>query len=101
MSITFLTTALLIVSLVTNLTVEGIKKLLDESGKQYSSNLLAVIVSVVLACAVSAGYMILNGVPFDAKIGVQIIALIYLSFLVATNGYDKIIQMLIQIKGDK
>lgn len=101
MSITFLTTALLIVSLVTNLTVEGIKKLLDESGKQYSSNLLAVIVSVVLACAVSAGYMIFNGVPFDAKVGVQIIALIYLSFLVATNGYDKIIQMLMQIKGDK
>ena len=34
----------------------------------------------------------------NAKIGVELIALAYLSFLVATNGYDKVIQAIKQIK---
>lgn len=97
MPIAFLSTALLIVSLATNLTVEAIKKVLNGTSVKYSSNLLAVIVSIVLACAVSAGYLILNGIPFDLTVGVQVIALIYLSFLVSTVGYDKVLQMLSQI----
>lgn len=97
MPISFLTTALLIVSVVTNLTVEGIKKLLDETGMKYSSNLLAVVVSVVIACAISAGYMIMNSIVLDLKVGVQIVGLIYMSFLVSTVGYDKVMQMFGQI----
>lgn len=98
MSMAFLSTALLIVSLVTNLTVEGIKKIFEGTTVKYSSNLLAVIVAVVIACAVSAGYMIMNGIVLDLKVGVQIVILIYLSFLVSTLGYDKVVQMLNQIK---
>lgn len=99
MTITFLTTALLLVSLVTNFTVEGLKKLLDESKVNYSSNLLAVVVAVVIAGLVSAGYLILNDIAFSLKVGVQIIVLMYLSFLVSTVGYDKIIQMIEQLTG--
>lgn len=97
MPITFLTTALLIVSLLTNLTVEGIKKLLDESGKTYSSNVLAACFAVVIACAVSAIYLIMNDIAFSLKIGVQIVVLMYLGFLISTVGYDKVIQMIVQI----
>lgn len=43
MPISFLTTALLIVSVITNLTVEGIKKLLDGTKVKYSSNVLAAV----------------------------------------------------------
>ena len=101
MTITFLTTALLLVSLVTNFTVEGLKKLLDESKVSYSSNLLAVVVAVVIAGLVSAGYLILNDIAFSLKVGVQIIVLMYLSFLVSTVGYDKIIQMIEQLTGKR
>ncbi len=101
MTITFLTTALLLVSLVTNFTVEGLKKLLDESKVNYSSNLLAVVVAVVIAGLVSAGYLILNDIAFSLKVGVQIIVLMYLSFLVSTVGYDKIIQMIEQLTGKR
>lgn len=101
MPISFLTTALLIVSVVTNLSVEGIKKLLDETGLKYSSNLLAVVVSIVITCAISAGYMIMNSIVFDLKVGVQIVALIYMSFLVSTVGYDKVMQMFGQISKQK
>ena len=62
MPIYFLTTALLIVSLVTNLTVEGIKKLLNETTIKYSSNVLAAVVAVLLSCAVCAIYIIMNDI---------------------------------------
>ena len=93
MSMDLMLTGLFIVSIATNLTVEGIKALMNKSSKQYSSDVLAVIVSIILSAALSAGYMIMNDVGLTLKIGVQIVLMMYLSFLVATVGYDKVIQM--------
>lgn len=101
MPIYFLTTALLIVSLVTNLTVEGIKKLLNETTIKYSSNVLAAVVAVLLSCAVCAIYIIMNDIASTLKIGVEVCILMYLSFLTSTVGYDKVIQMIQQIQGTK
>ena len=101
MDLSFLTTALIAVSLLTNLTVEGLKKLMDERGMPYSSNLLAAITSVVIAAAIFGGYMIMNDIAFTIKIAVQIVVLMYLAFLSSTVGYDKIIQTLKQIKETK
>lgn len=101
MPIYFLTTALLIVSLVTNLTVEGIKKLLNETTIKYSSNVLAAVVAVLLSCAVCTIYIIMNDIAFTLKIGVEVCILMYLSFLTSTVGYDKVIQMIQQIQGTK
>lgn len=101
MPIYFLTTALLIVSLVTNLTVEGIKKLLSDTKVKYSSNVLAAVSSVVIAFAVSVIYMIMNDVALSLKIGVEVVILMYLGFLTSTIGYDKVIQMIKQIQETK
>ena len=105
MPISFLTTALLIVSVITNLTVEGIKKLLDGTKVKYSSNVLAAVLSVLIACAVSVIYLIMTDTVFTMKIGVEIVVLIvvlmYLGFLISTVGYDKVIQMLKQIQSVK
>lgn len=104
MSISFILTALLIVSAITNLSVEGIKKLLDGSNVKYSSNILAAILSVVIACAVSVVYLIMTDTVFTTKIGVEVAILMYLGFLVSTVGYDKVVQTLKQIqlvKGEK
>ena len=101
MPISFLTTALLIVSVITNLTVEGIKKLLDRTKVKYSSNVLAAILSVLIACAVSVIYLIMTDTVFTMKIGVEIVVLMYLGFLISMVGYDKVIQMLKQIQSVK
>ena len=101
MDLSFLTTALIAVSLLTNLTVEGFKKLMDERGMTYSSNLLAAVTSVIIAAAIFGGYMIMNDITFTIKIAVQIVVLMYLAFLSSTVGYDKIIQTLNQIKETK
>lgn len=101
MTISFMTSALLAVSLLTNLTVEGIKKLLDESNAKYSSNVLAAIFSTILSGAVCAIYLIMNDVVFSVKIGVEIAVIMYLGFLISTVGYDKVVQMLKQLKDTK
>lgn len=101
MPISFMTTALLVVSLLTNLTVEGVKKLLNESGKNYSSNALAAILSILLSCGICIVYLIMNDISFSMKIGVEIAVLMYLGFLVSTVGYDKVLQMLKQIQNVK
>ena len=97
MTMEFLIVALFAVSLLTNLTVEGIKKLLDKKSVD-SSNVMAAVTAVVISVALSAGYLIYTETMLNAKIGVELIALAYLSFLVATNGYDKVIQAIKQIK---
>jgi hypothetical protein len=101
MPIYFLTTALLIVSVVTNLTVEGIKKLLDGTTVKYSSNVLAAVSSVIIACVVCVIYIIMNDVVFSSKVGVEIVILMYLGFLTSTVGYDKVGQMIKQIQNIK
>lgn len=98
MPISFMTTGLLIVSLVTNLTVEGIKKLLEGTKVKYSSNVLAAILSVFVACAVCVIYLIMTDTVFTLKIGVEVVVLMYLGFLVSTVGYDKVVQMIKQIQ---
>lgn len=101
MPIGFLATALLTVSVITNMTVEGIKKLLDGTKVKYSSNVLAAILSVLIACVVSVIYLIMTDTVFTMKIGIEIIVLMYMGFLVSTVGYDKVIQMLKQIQSTK
>ena len=101
MPISFMTTALLAVSLLTNLTVEGIKKLLDGTNAKYSSNILAAILSTILSGAVCMIYLIMNDIGFSVKIGVEIVVLMYLGFLVSTVGYDKVIQTLKQLQTNK
>lgn len=98
MPIYLLTTFLLIVSSVTNLTVEGLKKILDDLDVKYSSNLLAVVTSTILSITIGIMYMITNDISLTMKVGVDIIVLTYLGFLTSTLGYDKIVQMIDQIR---
>lgn len=86
---------LMIVSVFTALTTQAIKALLGD--RKYSSNVLAACVSVFLSLFVSIGYMIFTETAFSAQIVVCIIALMYLSFLAATVGYDKVVQAIKQI----
>lgn len=93
----FLISALALISVLTSLTVEALKKLFNEKQIQYSSNLLAVVVSVVLTIAVSVGYILYFAIPVTIQVIITVIALAFLSFLGATVGFDKIKQLLEQL----
>ena len=97
MSGEFLLKALALISGLTTLTVEAIKKLLNDKQVQYSSNLLAAIVAVILTLCVSVAYVLYFAVPLSIQVIISVIALIYLSFLCATIGFDKIKQLIEQI----
>ena len=79
--------------------VEAIKKM--TGNEKHTYNIMAAIVSVIVAGAVSAAYLIMTGVRPDAKIWVIIIALVLGSWLCAMLSYDKVKQAILQIRGDR
>ena len=101
MPVDFIATALLVISVITSLTVEALKRILDKTKLKYSSNLLAAIVSLVISLIASIVYVVIKAIPFSAILVVEIIILMFLSFLVSTIGYDKVIQTIKQFAAHK
>ena len=89
---------LALISVLSSLTTEGVKKLLDETKMKYSSNALASIISVVMTLGVQMYYIAPNAAQIGSKELSETFALMLLSFLTATVGYDKVTQLLGQIK---
>ena len=88
----------LITSTLTGLATEAIKKLLAEHSKNYYANTLAGIVSVILSVAIGIGYMMLSSISFNSQTVVYLVALIFISWLCAMVGYDKVVQAISQFK---
>lgn len=98
MTIEIFLLGLLIVSVLTGLFTEAIKKWLQERGKEYYPNALAGYVSIALSIAVGIAYIIVTGTALNARMAVFLIALVLLSWLCAMVGYDKVIQAISQFK---
>lgn len=92
---------LMIISTLTSLVTEAVKKILVESNKKCSPNTLAGISSAVLSTAVSVGYIVFTGAPFTGQIVVCIVAMVFLSWLCAMVGYDKVVGLIGQFKTNK
>lgn len=92
---------LLIISTLTGLATEGLKKVLQEHNKSYHANTLAGVVSTVLSIFVGAGYVIVTDQTFTTQNIMCLIALIFMSWLCAMLGYDKVIQSISQFKTSK
>lgn len=89
---------LLMISTLTSLVTEAVKSILKEHGIAYRANTLVGIVAMILSCAVGVGYFILTDICFDAKTIVCFVALIFMSWLCAMVGYDKVVQAISQFK---
>lgn len=101
MSLSVFLMLLLIVSTFTGLVTEAVKKWLQERGKTYYANALAGYIAVVLSIAIGAAYVVLTGAAINAQMAVYLIALLFLSWLAAMVGYDKVIQTIAQISSKK
>ena len=88
---------LLAVSIFTTLTTQAVKKLVREFNGKVYSNTLASIISVLLAIALGVAYGIIKEYRFDAPYYISIVALAFLGWLCATNGYDKVKQAIKQV----
>jgi len=89
---------LVAVAIFTSLTTEAVKKILDELKIKYSANILAAVVAVILTAGASVGYIIYASIEVTPQVIVSIVALVFLAFLCATVGYDKVIQAIEQLK---
>ena len=85
---------LALISMLTTLTTQAVKKILDEKSVEYSSNIVATIISVILTFGVQF-YTYQTAISADVIFETG--ALVLLAFLTATLGYDKVIQTLTQL----
>ena len=88
----------LVTSTMTGLATEAIKKILAEYSKNYYANTLAGIVSVILSIAIGVGYMMISGISFTSQSIIYLVALVFISWLCAMVGYDKVVQAISQFK---
>lgn len=89
---------LLVTSILTGLATEAVKQVLVEINVSYKANTLAGIIALILSVGIGVGYVILNNLEFTSQIIICIIAQMFMSWLCAMVGYDKVIQAISQFK---
>ena len=89
---------LLAVSIFTGLVTEAVKKWMLERDKKYHANTLTGYVAAILAVAASVAYVILAEIRIDVQMAVYFVALVFLSWLSAMVGYDKVMQAISQLQ---
>ena len=92
---------LLVTSTITGLVTEAVKKILTEHNKTYRANTLAGIVALGMSASIGSAYLVLTNSAFTPQIIVYLIGLVFMSWLCAMVGYDKVIQAISQFKMDE
>ena len=89
---------LLLVSLLTGLVTEAIKNMEAERGQKTHPNTTAGIVALILSAVVGVGWAFYTGATWTVQLGLALVALVFLSWLCAMVGYDKVVQTLAQLR---
>ena len=84
-------------SLFTGLLTEAMKKMLNDANKDYKSNILAAICSVIVSVIVIVAYALITSTAITVPFVTSCVLLVILSWLCAMVGYDKVIQTIAQI----
>ena len=98
MTITLFVTLFTVGATVAGLFTEAIKKAYQNAGKQYSPNVIALIDSVVVGGLGTAAAYMLMGIPWTVNNVICLLLMAVVVWLASMLGYDKIAQMLSQIK---
>ncbi len=99
MTVTVFLIILTVCAAVTSLLVEGIKKLLDDSGVNYAANILVLVVALLVGCGATALYYVNYQIPLNALNSVYLALMGVANWLGSMLGYDKVKQAIEQIKG--
>ena len=97
MSVSLFVTLLTMFSLVTSLSTQFIKKILDDMGKTYSSNVLVAIIGCIVGICGTGVYYILCSVEFNLINITCMILMGLASSMGASLGYDKVLQTIKQL----
>ncbi|MFI3173968.1 MAG: aminopeptidase [Bacillota bacterium] len=72
--------------------------MLVELDKPHPTNTLAGLISLAISTAIGTGYVVLSGLQFTQQLAVYLVALVFMSWLCAMVGYDKVVQTMTQMK---
>ena len=89
---------LTILSVVTSLLTEGIKKFLDSLKVTYAANIVVLCVSVVVAGIGTSVFYMWNNFEWTTLNIICIFLMVVANWLGSMLGYDKVMQALTQIK---
>ena len=98
MTLTLFMALLVVFAVVVSLITEAVKKLLDNAGVKYSANVVVLIVALVVGIAgTSLAYVVLGIAltPINIVYTILMVVAIWVGSMV---GYDKVIQMIGQLK---
>ena len=90
---------LTVLSVLTSLFAEGIKKFLDSMKLEYASNILVLIVAVLVGGIGTAVFYLWNDIAFTSLNIICLFLMMCANWLGAMIGYDKVMQAIKQIKG--
>lgn len=97
MNVSLFITLLTAFSTVTSLITQFFKKILDEKGKTYSSNILVSIVACIVGICGTGVYYILYSIDFNLINVTCMILMGLATSLGAMVGYDKVAQTIKQL----
>lgn len=89
---------LAILSVVTSLLTEGVKKFLDSLKVKYAANIVVLIVSVIIGGAGTIVFYMANGIAWTTLNIICVFIMIVMNWLGAMLGYDKVVQAITQMK---
>lgn len=89
---------LTVLSIITGLFTEGIKKFLDSLNKKYASNIVVLFVTILVVGGGTIVFYLWNDYAWTTLNIVCIFLMIAANWLGAMLGYDKIIQTIVQLK---
>lgn len=90
---------LTILSIITSMFTEGIKKFLDSLKVKYASNVIVLFVAVIVGGVGTSIFYIWNNFEWTTLHIICIFLMMCANWLGAMLGYDKVMQAIAQIKG--
>lgn len=101
MSVTLFVTILTVGAAVSSLLTESIKKCYQNAKKDYSANMVALVNSIIIGCGGCAVAYMLLGIHWTVNNIVCIFLMAICVWVGSMIGYDKIIQLISQVKMEK
>ncbi len=98
MTLTLFMALLVILAIAVSLFTEAVKKFLEGIKVKYSSNLVVLIVAVIVGAGGTALLYVLTDIPFTMPNIVCIVLMAIAVWVGAMVGYDKVLQMIEQVK---
>jgi len=91
---------LALISILTTLTTECIKTLMNKAEVNYVSNIIAAITAVVISSVTCIAYpVIMQGEALDSKLVFKAFVMAFFGILCSTLTFDKVTQALKKLKG--